>query len=135
VTARAKRFEYWAGLRADGTILAEGGAPVALPGAWTPEHLLLAALARCTLKSLVYHARDIRIEAEAEARGVVTRRDEDGRYGLVDVEVELDVRLDPAPPAAELADLLARAERDCFVGNSLAVKPRYRWSVDGQQPS
>ena len=32
---------------------------------------------------------------------------------------------------AELAALLAKAERDCFVGASLKPSPRYRWRVNG----
>jgi len=45
--------------------------------------------------------------------------------------VDLDVELEPAPPEDELRQLLAQAERDCFVGASLTVKPTYRWSVNG----
>jgi hypothetical protein len=30
-------------------------------------------------------------------------------------------------------ELLARAERDCFVGASLTVKPRYSWTVNGEE--
>lgn len=125
-------FSYAASLEADGTILAEGEAPVDLPEPWTPEHVLLAAIARCTLKSLRYHARGIQATASAAMRGTVTRRESDGRYALVEAEIDFDLRLDPEPPAAELADLLARAERDCFVGNSLATSPRYGWRVNGR---
>ena len=30
-----------------------------------------------------------------------------------------------------LRELLSKAERDCFIGASLAVKPTYRWRVNG----
>jgi hypothetical protein len=43
--------------------------------------------------------------------------------------VRLEVELDPAPPGDELETLLARAERDCFIGASLTVKPTYEWTV------
>ena len=33
------------------------------------------------------------------------------------------------PGEDELAELLAKAERDCFIGASLTSKPRYSWSV------
>ena len=33
--------------------------------------------------------------------------------------------------ADALAELLAKAERDCFVGASLTAKPSYRWTVNG----
>jgi uncharacterized OsmC-like protein len=129
--ARAKVFSHAAALQEDGTILAEGGSPVELPDGWTPEHLVLAAVARCTVKSLRYHARDLAVTASATMWSTVTRREVDGRYAVVELEVEVDARLDPEPPPEQLAELLARAERDCFVGNSLTVRPVYRWRVNG----
>jgi hypothetical protein len=33
------------------------------------------------------------------------------------------------PRTNEPDDLIAQGERDCFVGASLAVKPRYEWHV------
>ena len=56
----------------------------------------------------------------------------DGRFAFVEVECGLDVRLDPEPEAERLTELLALAERDCFVGASLTEKPRYEWRVNGE---
>lgn len=112
----------------------EDGTPLDAPAEWTPEHLLLAALARCSLASLAFHAgrAGLRLSNEGgSARCVVTRRDEDGRYAVVEADLELAVELEPAPGPDELADLLAKGERDCFVGASLRVKPAYRWTVNG----
>ena len=33
--------------------------------------------------------------------------------------------------ADAVADLLVKAERDCFVGASLRAMPAYRWTVNG----
>ena len=57
------------------------------------------------------------------------RRESDGRFAIATVETVLDVRLEPQPGEAELAELLAKAERDCFIGASLTVKPSYSWHV------
>ena len=133
MAAEAKRFEYAISVDRAGRLSAESGAPLALGEAWTPDHLLLAALARCSIESMRYHA--VRaggdLVASADASGVVTRRDEDGRYAFVEIRCELDVELEPAPPADELRDLIGKAERDCFVGASLTVAPTYRWRVNG----
>jgi hypothetical protein len=51
----------------------------------------------------------------------------------VELDVEIDLELEPAPPREELTALLAKAERDCFVGASLEPSPRYRWQVNGAQ--
>ena len=111
-----------------------GGATIPADDAWWAEHLVLAGLARCTLTSLDYHAHraDLVTVGSARARGVVTKRESDGRYAFVDVEVELDVKLEPSPDDQGVLELLARAERDCFVGSSLTAKPRYAWTVNGE---
>jgi uncharacterized OsmC-like protein len=126
-----KTFEYAISLDRAGRPAAEGGEPLELPEGWAAEHLVLAGLARCTLTSLRYHAIRAGLDAvgSASARGTVTKRDDDGRYAFVEVECELDVEIAPEPD--DLGALLAKAERDCFVGASLTVEVRYRWRVNG----
>jgi uncharacterized OsmC-like protein len=125
---RAKILEFAASVRPDGRIEAVGES-VQPPEDWAPEHLVLAGLVRCSLTSLRYHARraGIEVAASGEASGTVTKREDDGRYAFVEIECRLDVEL--RPPPEEPAELLAKAERDCFVGASLTAKPRYVWNV------
>ena len=128
----AREFRYAVDLREGGALRTEDGTLLETDPAWTPEHLLLAGLVRCSLQSLRYHARRARIDvadALGSARAMVTMRESDGRYGVVEADVELEVRLTPTPGDEELAALLEKAERDCFVGASLTVKPSYRWTV------
>jgi len=130
----AKRFEYAVTVDREWAAASDrGGPPIPNDEAWTPEHLVLAGLARCTLTALRYHARRVGIEVagSAGARGEVAQRDTDGRYAFVRLKVELDVTLEPAPQ--NVPELVAKAERDCFVGASLAAKPRYRWTVNGEE--
>ena len=129
----AKTFEYAASLDVEWRLLADGDALE--PGeAWTPEHLVLAGLMRCTLKSLRFHAEraQVAVRGSAAAEGVVTKREEDGRFAFVEIECGLDVQLDPLPEGRALAELLDLAERDCFVGASLRPAPRYEWRVNGE---
>lgn len=113
---------------------AEGLAELALPEEWTPEHLVLAALARCSLASLAFHVRRAELDfvASATASGAVARR-EDGGWGFAEIECSLEVELEPALHREKLTALVARAERGCFVGASLAPRPRYRWQVNGEK--
>ena len=67
----------------------------------------------------------------AAAEAVVTKRG-DGRYGFVEIECGLDIALDPPVEGKALSELLALAERDCFVGASLTPSPRYEWRVNGE---
>jgi hypothetical protein len=63
----------------------------------------------------------------------VTKSDADGRYAFVEIDCRLDVELDPLPGEDGLAELLALAERDCFIGASLTAPTRYEWRVNGQE--
>ena len=111
-----------------------GGAIPSEEGPWTPEHLVLAGLCRCTLTSFRYHARRAGFEpvATASAHGVVTRREQDGRFAFVEIRVDLDVALAGAA-ADQLRELVVQGERDCFVGASLTAKPAYHWNVNGKE--
>jgi organic hydroperoxide reductase OsmC/OhrA len=122
----AKRLEYSVSERS-------GTRPRTDPD-WTAEHLLLSGLARCSLASLEYSARRANVEASgtAEADGVVTRRDSDGRFAFVETRVALDVELEPPLEGDALAKLLEHAERGCFIGASLTATPAYEWRVNGE---
>ena len=125
-----KRFEYAASINREGALCAEDRDRLDPGETWTPEHLVLAALCRCTLSSLRFHAeRDgLRAAGTASASGVVTKREEDGRYAFVELLCGMDVSVEPAPD--DLADLVVRAERDCFVGASLTAPVEYEWRVN-----
>lgn len=128
---RLKRSEFAVAVDRDGRIAAEGGSYVHLKHEWTAEHLLLAALARCSLAALAYHARrdGLWVQASAKAHGVVGRR-EGGDWGFLELACAVDARFDPAP--ADPGDLVGRAERGCFVGTSLSPTPRYDWTLNGE---
>ena len=134
--ARARVFEYRVSTDAEWTAHSElGGSGIRREDAWTPEHLLLAALTRCTLTSLEYHTKRAHatFTATADAHATVTRRDEDGRFAVVAASMTFDVSFEPPLDREALRDLLAKAERDCFVGASLTANPAYVWKVDGEE--
>ena len=131
----ARELRYAVDLTTDGELRDENGVVLDVPTEWSPEHLLLAALVRCSLKSLGFHAGRKGVEvrsASGSSRTLVTQRQTDDRYALVETEAELAVELVPEPEPDTLSALLALAERDCFVGSSLTAKPSYRWVVNGR---
>lgn len=127
---RAKRFEHAVSVDRDDRTTANG-ATLEVPASWSPEHLVLAGLVQCSLTSLRYHARraGVSVEAEGSASSVVTKRESDGRYAFVEIECRVDVALDPTPDETQVAELLGKAERDCFVAASLRTAPTYVWNV------
>ena len=132
---RAKVLDYSIELDRRYRVSADGGDNQQLPRDFAPEHLVLAGLARCTLTSLAYHAQRAGIKiasSSASATGKVTRRATDGRYAFVELECHLDVELAPAPDEETRQAVLAKAERDCFVGASFVAPVQYTWRVNGR---
>jgi organic hydroperoxide reductase OsmC/OhrA len=128
---RAKVLEYAASVDRAGRIATGDGDPLMLGDEWSADDLLLAALVRCSVHSLAFHARraGMDVVASGSARGTITKPDGEERYQLVDVSVSIEAEIDPRPDDAAVAELLEKAERDCFVGASLVVKPSYDWRV------
>jgi uncharacterized OsmC-like protein len=132
---RAKVLDYELELNRDGHLIATDGPVLAVPAGFSAEHLVLAGLARCTVASLEYHARRASIGlvgSTARISGRVTRRESDGRYAFVEIEATFELELDPRPDAEAIAELLARAERGCFVAASLTAPIQYGWRVNGE---
>jgi organic hydroperoxide reductase OsmC/OhrA len=128
-TAKAKVLEYAVDIDRVGRMTIPGGAQIQPGEGWSPDHLLLAALVRCSIDSLVYHARRAghEVSATGDAIGKITKRETDGRYAFVSIEVRIGAQLIPRADDADA--LIAKAERDCFVGASLTVAPEYTWQV------
>jgi hypothetical protein len=57
----------------------------------------------------------------------VAKRESDGRDAFVELSVRVDAELEPR--ASDPAQLLVKAERDCFVGASLTIVPDYEWNL------
>jgi organic hydroperoxide reductase OsmC/OhrA len=106
-----------------------GGGQLVPPQGWSADHLLLAALVRCSIDSLTYHARRAghEVAASGEAQGTVTKSGEDERYRFVEIAVRIEAQLKPR--SADVGQLVAKAARDCFVGASLELEPEYEWRV------
>ena len=129
MATRAKVLEYAVELDGAGRMTIPGGGQFVPPEGWSADHLLLAALVRCSIDSFTYHARRAghEVTAAGEAQGTITKSGEDGRYRFVQIAVRIDVQL--APRTNETDDLIAKAERDCFVSASLTIEPEYMWHV------
>jgi organic hydroperoxide reductase OsmC/OhrA len=129
VPSTAKVLEYAVDLDSGGRMTIPGGGQFVPPEGWSADHLLLAALVRCSIDSFAYHARRAGhdVAASGEARGKITKSGDDGRYRFIEIDVSINAQLTPRMNA--VGDLIAKAERDCFVGASLTLKPEYVWHV------
>ncbi|MBM2822102.1 MAG: hypothetical protein HW413_848 [Thermoleophilia bacterium] len=112
-----------------------GGGALQREDEWWPEHLVLAALVRCTLASMDHSARRAGLDAvgAGRAHGTVTKREGDGLYAFVDIESRLEIELDPPPGRDAVRELIVKAERGCFVSNSFETRPRHIWMINGEE--
>ena len=125
----AKTFEYAVEVDGAGRMTIPGGGQLVPPEGWSADHLLLAALVRCSLDSLAHHARRAghEVTSSGSAQGTITRQGDDNRYRFVSIDVQIEAQLEPR--TNETDDLIAKAERDCFISASLTIKPEYTWRV------
>jgi organic hydroperoxide reductase OsmC/OhrA len=129
MSPQAKVLEYAVEVDHAGRMTIPGGGQFVPPEGWSADHLLLAALVRCSIDSFTYHARRAghTVVAAGSANGTVTAAGDDGRYRFVEIDARIEVQTTPRTDAAD--DLIAKAERDCFIGASLQLEPRYQWRV------
>ncbi len=137
---RARVFEYRVTTDDDWTAHSDrGGSGIARERAWTPEHLLLASLTRCTLTSLQYHARraEVTFTSSADAHATVTSCRTGGTQSLLEHRVEMTKgapgrfdrggdgrRFDVRFSEVGLADVVTRADdlpaaREIWAGQQL----------------
>ena len=135
MSVRARTFTYDVALDGAWTATSpRGETTIRNEEEWSPEHLVLTGLCRCVLTSFRYHARRAGHEpvSSGTAHAVVTRREEDGRFAIVETRLDLAVTIEPAPAADDVRALITKGERDCFIAASLTVKPDYHWTVNGE---
>jgi peroxiredoxin-like protein len=96
------------------------------PGdAWSPEHMLVAAVQTCFLLTFRGIARKARLEfitLEVDASGVVDRADGVTRFTEITLRPKLSISA--AADQARARDVLAKAEKNCLVSASLSTPVR-----------
>ncbi|HJV29234.1 MAG TPA: OsmC family protein [Gaiellaceae bacterium] len=137
MAVQVKEFTYDVRLEDGGVMLADGEGAIDAPPVWKPDHFLVAALLTCALESLRYHAEraGLEVSGRGEGRALVTKRETDDRYAVVEIAASYEIALEPDPGDDRTAELVFKAERDCFVGASLTAEPDYRWKVNGRAVS
>jgi len=94
-----------------------------------PTELLMGALASCFALALGHAARKRDCELPGlRVRVVAERAGTDLRYGRIVVTATADV------PAAELATLVERARRFCWVSNTFATPPDIAYRSETEVP-
>lgn len=101
------------------------------PGLWTPEHLLVAAVATCfvaTFRAMaeISHFQIVRLEVEAE--GVLEKQEGGFRFTRIVVRPHLTIA--DAADQERAQRLLEKAERACLVSRSLSSRTEMQAKVE-----
>ena len=114
-------------------LVSAGGLPtleVAVPpefkgheGIWSPEHLLVAAVASCIMNTFLAIAEASKFsftEYESSARGILEKTDSGYQFTSIEIEAGLTVSKEEA--VSKGIRLLQKAEENCFVSRSVKAK-------------
>ena len=102
-----------------------------LEGRWTPEELLLAALAGCfttTLRSISGGAQFDFTDLEVETSGSV--RKADPGYGFSEIVIRPKLTIASFKERERALDLLKKAERLCLVSRAIDVPLRFEPQIE-----
>jgi peroxiredoxin-like protein len=115
-------------LTADGMPSLRSAPPLEFGGpgdAWSPEHLLLAAVASCYFFTLRAVTAASKLQLDGLALGVEGTVDRtDGRLRFTDVTVRPELRLAPGVDEDRVRRALDKAGRACLVSASMATVVR-----------
>lgn len=133
---KAKSFRYRTSVRwTDGkkgvaTSPGKPDVPVATPpefkgheGIWSPEDLFVASINACVMSTFLAFAERAGLGFagyESEAEGVLELVD--GKFQFTTVTVKPKIRLAPGADSAKAKELIAKAEANCLISNSIKTK-------------
>jgi organic hydroperoxide reductase OsmC/OhrA len=101
-----------------------------LEGRWTPEELLLAAVAGCfttTLRSIAGDQFDF-TDLQVEASGTI-RKAQSG-YGFTEIVIQPTLKIACAEQRERALDFLKKAERLCLVSRALGTALRFEPKIE-----
>ena len=97
-----------------------------IDGRWTPEDLLLGAIASCfttTFRAIADHAKFEYVDLQMEVTGTIVRNDPG--YGFAGILIRANLTV-ASPESQQLAiKLLQSAEARCVVARALAIQPTF----------
>jgi len=107
-----------------------------LEGRWTPEELLLAAVASCyttTLRAIAGTAQFDFTDLQVEASGTV-RKTESG-YSFTQIVVRPNLKIGSGDERDRALELLKRAEKLCLVSRALGTNLKFEPQLEITRPA
>ena len=107
-----------------------------LEGRWTPEELLLAAIAGCyttTVRAIAGGLEFNFTDLQVEARGTVGKAE--SGYNLTQIVIRPNLKIASAEERDKALDLLKRAEKLCLVSRALGTTLKFEPQLEVSKPA
>ena len=106
-----------------------------LEGRWTPEDLLLSAVASCyttTFRALADYSKLEYADLEVEVEGVI--RKTDSGYAFTEILIRPNLTISSDGEQTRALRLLQKAKAACLVSRALAVEQKFEPRVQAGEP-
>ena len=97
--------------------------PKGMPGIWSPEHLLVAAVNSCLMTTFLAIAENFKfdfIHFESNADGTLEKVD--GKYMITEVALSPVLTIAPDADKEKALRILEKSEAACLISNSVKAK-------------
>jgi peroxiredoxin-like protein len=104
--------------------------PKGMPGIWSPEHLLVAAVNSCLMTTFLAIAENFKfdfINFESNANGTLEKVD--GKYMMSEVMLSPVLTIAPDADKEKAIRILEKSEAACLISNSVKAKIIFKPSL------
>jgi len=105
------------------------------PGLWTPEHLLLGAVATCyvaTFRAIAEASKLVCDHMDVFVEGRIEKQE--GGFRFTQIALRPSVRIEKEEDRARAERLIGKAERACLVSRSLSCEITVTAKIELQEP-
>lgn len=97
--------------------------PKGMPGIWSPEHLLTAAVSSCLMTTFLAIAENFKLEFSGfSCRSAGKLEQVDGKYMMSEVVLEPTVTIADEKDREKALRVLQKSEAACLISNSVKAK-------------
>ncbi len=97
--------------------------PNGIPGIWSPEHLLVAAVNSCLMTTFLAIAENSKLEFEAFTSNAIGKLEiVDGKYMISEIELMPVLTIKKEQDKERAERILVKSEAACLISNSVKSK-------------
>lgn len=107
-----------------------------IPGIWSPEHLLVAAVNSCLMTTFLAIATNSKLQyTHFDSKAIGKLEKVDGKFMISEVILKPTVEIDSEENAERAIKILQKSEANCLISNSIKAKIIFEPNVSVVKPS